>query len=217
MHCALLQQPAQYAVRLCNCAPNSHRVSRKYRSRDLQWEQEEYNAALAAKAKADAASHTPEGFLSFSRVADLNDMSVDLSESLRAPAKPLVPKRASPIDSALTGKKSTKRYADPPTPHQTHRWDRSRNYVKRGEVADAMALKARQLADPESTEAEMQAAENARFEQLRQEYNLWTSATIAVCFALIYFNYPRVRRRCCCSLYGAMHMFLLFLPKRFML
>ena len=40
---------------------------------------------------------------------------------------------------------------------------------------------------------ETRAAEQARYDELKREYNLWTTGTAAVCFAAVYSFYSRVR------------------------
>jgi hypothetical protein len=168
----------------------------------MQWDYRDQQAAKAREAVAAAKAGTgpkpkDTGFLSLHRVSNLDDMSVDLSEQLRAPLKPLLPPSVPGI--AMTGTKrgeSTKRYSDPATPHQEHRWERSRNYVRRGSTIAAQADNERFAAtgtDAAAAAADARAAEIARFEQLRKEYNLWTTGTVAVCFALVYTNYTKVR------------------------
>lgn len=131
------------------------------------------------------------GFLSFSRVADLDDMSIDLSKTLMQKT----PKRRVPTGSAasvvpldpLGGKGQL--YAIPPTSAEVKSWTRSAGYRARNASAAQLmdgeaAQEAREEAAKESAEA---------FEASKKEYQLWTTATAAVCTVLTYSFYTRVQ------------------------
>jgi ATP synthase protein I len=129
------------------------------------------------------------GFLSFSRVADLQDMSIDLSKQLREKPKPREMKRSAasvvPLDP-LGGKGQL--YAIPPTSAEQKSWARSSGYRARN--SSVQQLMDDETAQKEREEASKEAA--AAFEASKREYQLWTTATAAVCTALTYSFYTRV-------------------------
>jgi hypothetical protein len=133
---------------------------------------------------------TSSGFLSFSRVTDLNDMSIDLSKQLMEKPKPRVLKRSAasvvPLDP-LGGKGQL--YAIPPTSAEQKSWARSSGYRARN--ASAQQFLDDETAELVREEAAKEAAE--AFEASKKEYQLWTTATAAVCTALTYAFYTRVR------------------------
>lgn len=131
----------------------------------------------------------PEGFLSFSRVADLNDMNVDLSKQLMEKRKPLLPPRspASTVPLDPRGGKG-QLYAIPPTSAEVKSWARSSGYRARNAGA-AQALEGDNA--KEAREAAAKEAADA-FEASKKEMQLWTSATALVCTALTYSFYTRV-------------------------
>lgn len=146
----------------------------------------------AGKAEAKPSVQAPKndvgsGFLSLSRVNDLNDMSVDLSAKLQEKPKPLLVKTYPSI--AMTGKvQPGKRYSDPPSAREGQSWQRSSGYTKRGLVGSRLA------AGGDGDDAAEAKAEEERlaYERTKQDYQLWTTATTAVCFAATYYFYPRV-------------------------
>ena len=142
-------------------------------------------------ASSSSKTQKPSGFLSFSRVADLNDMNVDLSKQLMEKPKPLLPPRSPastvPLDP-LGGKGQL--YAIPPTSAEVKSWARSSGYRARNAGA------AQALEGDNAKEAREEAAKVAAdaFEASKKEMQLWTSVTAAVCTGLAYSFYTRV---CC--------------------
>lgn len=137
------------------------------------------------------------GFLSFSRVADLDDMSIDLSKQLMEPRKKRVPTRSAASTVPLSPAGSSEYYAVPPTSAEVKSWARSSGYRARNASAaqvmdDAATVEARAEAAKEASEA---------FEESKREYQLWTAATAAVCAGLCYSFYTRV-----CLLSLGMHL-----------
>jgi hypothetical protein len=161
-----------------------------------QQEQKKRNAAEAAARRPElGADATGPGYLSRSRVATLNDLSVDLSAELSRPPKPLLAHafKIAPEDLGLRpqgGGSGRLRGVSAASPNDRRRFERGRGGGARGAAAVVAA------ADPAaeaSNDAEVAAAELAQYEQLRREYSLWTSCTAAVVTAACYFLYSRVR------------------------
>lgn len=136
------------------------------------------------------ANEAGSGFLSLSRVNDLNDMSVDLSAKLQQKPKPLLPKSYPSI--SMTGKvQPGKKYSDPPSTREGQSWQRSSGYKKRGAIGARLAAGD---IDEDNTQAKEE-EERLAYESMKQQYQLWTTATTVFCFAAVCAFYTRV----CCS------------------
>jgi hypothetical protein len=163
----------------------------------VQWDYKDQQAEKDTKAaKAKAAHEVGEGahgsgFLSLGRVADLHDMSVDLSQQLKAKSKPLLPPQ--PVGVIMGSPTSSgKKYTDPPTATEERRWERSRGYVKRGNVMSSIANAEAGVGRLDAERVAQRATEVEQYEHLRAEYNLWTTVTAAVCFGAVYAFYTKV-------------------------
>lgn len=136
------------------------------------------------------ANEAGSGFLGLSRVTDLNDMSVDLSAQLQEKPKPLLPKSYPTIP--MTGKiQPGKKYSDPPSTREGQSWQRSSGYKKRGLIGARLAMGD---SDEDGSQAKEE-EERIAYENMKQQYQLWTTATTVVCFAAVCSFYPRV----CCT------------------
>lgn len=155
----------------------------------LQAKMRDENAERAA-AGASKKKQATSGFLSFSRVTDLNDMSIDLSKKLMEKPKPLLPPRspASTVPLDPQGGKG-QLYRIPPTSGEVKSWARSSGYSARN---TRVALV---LDDDEAQQTREEAAKEAAdaFEASKKDYQLWTTVTAAVCTALTFSFYTRVR------------------------
>ena len=84
-------------------------------------------------------------------------------------------------------KQSGKKYPDPPSAREGRSWQRSSNYQMRGVVGSRMASQ-----DGEDDSDATMEEERLAYEKSKRDYQLWTTATTAICFTAIYSFYPRV-------------------------
>jgi ATP synthase protein I len=158
----------------------------------MQAEIRDQNATDAQK---PSKSQGSSGFLSLSRVADLNDMDVDLSQQLLQKPKPLVPPRSAASRVPMRPvTRSGKSYSNPPTASEQRAWARSSGYQKRsGGGAPAAAP---EIDEEQRAEEAMKAAQ--QYEKDKKEYQYWTTGTATVFFAIAYSCFSKVW--CCCLL-----------------
>ena len=159
----------------------------------MQWEykdQQEEKARAAAEAEAQGTvgdGAKGAGYLQLGR-GELDDMSVDLSDRLQRKRTSLESEQGPSIAMGAPSARSAKPQRKFPAPSDAARWQRQNAFKRR---SSSVALSSSSASAEEV--AAQRAAERARYEMLQREYQLWTTSTAAVCFALVYACYTRVR------------------------
>ncbi|BDA49541.1 probable ATP synthase protein I at C-terminar half [Coccomyxa sp. Obi] len=156
----------------------------------------------ARKKAAESKEAPAQRGLSFSRVADLNSMDVDLSDQLR-PREKQNSSQEQPAPSAQPGTSAAERVAVQrrilyergrqnagfenvaPTQGESRRWERSGRFTKKVVSTASTA--------PEEVEAAAARleAERAEYAAMKQGLFRWSLGTTAVCFAAAYTFYSR--------------------------
>eukprot|EP00887_Chlorella_sp_A99_P006999 scaffold2.g6999.t1 len=131
-----------------------------------------------------------KGYLRLGSKLDLNDMSVDLSEQLRARKKSGAAAAASGGAAAARAGAAPRRAAPqygsvPVTRVEQRAWERGSGYSKR-----VVPVAPTNEAD-EAAQAERLAAERDRYEQLKAELQAWAAGLVAACLAATYAFYGR--------------------------
>ncbi|CAL8464582.1 g4117 [Coccomyxa elongata] len=162
---------------------------------DLEVSQKE-----ARKKAADTEEAPAQRGLSFSRVADLNSIDVDLSDQLRPREKQNIPQLTS---SAQPGTSAAERVAVQrrilyergrqnagfenvaPTQGESRRWERSGRFAKKVVSTASTAPE-----EVEAAAARLQ-AEREEYTAMKQGLFRWSLGTTAMCFAAAYTFYSR--------------------------
>ena len=156
-------------------------------SQAAQEARQEAEAAEAGRSGEGGGYH--KGFLRLGSKAQLNDMSVDLSEQLRVRKKSGAQASSSThAGGALptTQRTSRPRYASIPVTRVEQRaWERGSGYSKR-----VMPVAPTNEVD-EAAQAAVLAAERARYEQLKADLQLWAAGLTAACLAATCAFYGR--------------------------
>ncbi|EIE19145.1 hypothetical protein COCSUDRAFT_59628 [Coccomyxa subellipsoidea C-169] len=161
----------------------------------------EISTKEAKKRAAEEEEEARAGGLSFSRVADLNSMDVDLSEQLRPrksqePSQQATPSSRSGTSAAASvaaqrrilyerGRQKAGFENVAPTQGESRRWERSGRFSKK------VVSTASTAPDEVAAQAARAEAERIAYEALKQGLFRWSLGTTALCFAAAFTFYSR--------------------------